>query len=256
MLNVVLYCAIFYIMMRGLMVLFLLGYGTYLYGQDTLFYNGNELVGSKEYCTHFEVTKQEKKKDTYTTRSYYKNGRKRSVLPYFINEEGFRILDGKKTQWFENGKTQQLVHYKNSQLHGKVKSYYAKGKIKRRDIYRNGSLVKGQCWDQDGQKIAHQPYFVAAKYAGGDAERQKFLSDNLRYPNVARENEIQGKVKLSFVIEKDGSISSVQVTNSVHDALDNEAQRVVMKMPKWNPATEDGEPVRCYFALPIQFRLQ
>jgi len=242
--------------MRGLLVLFLLFCSTHLYSQDTLFYNGNELVGSREYCTYFEVTKQEKKKGTYTARSYYKNGRKRSVLPYFVNEEGFRVLNGKKTQWFENGKRKQQAHFKNNQLHGKVRSYYTKGKIKRRDVYRNGSLVKGKCWDRDGQKIVHQPYFVAAKYAGGDAERQKFLSNNLRYPNTARENEIQGKVKLNFMIEKDGSITAVKVQDSVHESLDKEAQRVVMKMPKWDPATEDDEPVRSYFALPINFKLQ
>lgn len=242
--------------MRVLLCLFLLFCGSYVYSQDTVFYNGNERVGYREYCTYFEVTKQEKKKNTFTTRTYYNNGRKRSVLPFFIDESGMRILEGKKRKWFENGKIQQVVHYKNSRLHGKVKSYYTRGKIKRRDVYRDGNLVKGQCWDQNGRKIAHRPYFVAAQYAGGDAGRQKFLSDNLRYPNVARENEIQGKVKLSFVIEKDGSISTVQVMNSVHEALDKEAQRVVMKMPKWHPATEDDEPVRCHFALPIQFRLQ
>lgn len=242
--------------MKGLLTLLLICSGTYLYSQDTLFYNGNERVATKESCTYFEVTQAGKKKNTYTTRSYYKNGRKRSVLPFFVNEAGFRVLEGKKTRWFENGKIQQLVHYKNNQLHGKVKSYYAKGKKKRRDVYRQGTLVKGQCWNPSGQKIAHRPYFVTAKYAGGDAERQKFLSNNLRYPNVARENEIQGKVKLNFVIEKDGSISTVKVEDSVHEALDREAQRVVMKMPKWEPATEDDEPVRCYFALPITFKLQ
>lgn len=230
--------------------------GFYLYSQDTLFYDGNELTGSKEKCTYFEIGQAEKKQGTYTIRSYYKNGRKRSVLPYFVNEEGYRIYNGKKIQWFENGKKQQVIHYKNNQLHGKVKSYYAKGQKKRRDMYRQGTLVKGQCWDQTGQKIAHRPYFVEASYAGGDPQRQRFLSDNLRYPVEARDNEIQGKVKLSFVIEKDGSIRSVRVLNSVHESLDKEAQRVVMKMPKWNPAREDDEPVRSYFALPVTFMLQ
>lgn len=244
------------ITMKGLLTLLLVCAGSYLYSQDTLFYNGNERVDSRAQCTYFEVEQPGQKKHTFTIRSYYKNGRKRSVLPFFVNEEGYRMYDGKKTQWFENGKKQQVVRYKNNQLHGKVTSYYAKGKIKRRDVYRQGVLVKGQCRDQNGQKIAHRPYFVAASYVGGDAQRQRFLSDNLRYPVTARDNEIQGKVKLSFVIEKDGSIRSVRVLDPVHQSLDQEAQRVVMKMPRWNPATEDDEPVRSYFSLPIQFRLQ
>lgn len=242
--------------MRGLLILFLLCCSTYLYSQDTLFYNGNELVGNNEYCTYYEVTQAKQKKGTYKVSSYYKSGSKRSVLPYFVDEKGNWIREGKKVQWFENGKTKQLVHFKNNQLHGKARSYYAKGKLKRRDLYWNGNLVKGQCWNQDGQKIIHQPYFTAAKYKGGDAERQKFLSEHLRYPNMAREQEIQGKVKLNFAIEKDGSITAVKIEESVHESLDREAQRVILKMPKWQPATEDGEPVRSYFALPVNFKLQ
>lgn len=242
--------------MRGLLIGLLLCCCAPVYSQDTLFYNGNELVGSKEYCTYFEVRQLKYKKNTYTEQSYYKNGRKRSVLPYYIDEKGVRVRQGKKIQWFENGRKKQLVHFKNNQLHGKVKSYYAKGKLKRREVYRDGNLVKGQCWDERGQKIGHRPYFITAKYTGGDAERQRFLSDNLRYPNVARENEIQGKVRLNFAIEKDGSITAVQVEEAVHESLDREAQRVILKMPKWQPATEDDEPVKSYFALPIQFRLQ
>ncbi|MBL7706103.1 MAG: TonB family protein [Taibaiella sp.] len=242
--------------MKSLLIGLLLCCCAQVYSQDTLFYNGNEVVGSKEYCTYFEVTQAKQKKDAYVARSYYKNGRKRSVLPYFVDEKGTRIRDGKKIQWFETGRKKQLVHFKNNQLHGKVKSYYAKGRLKRRDVYRNGNLVKGQCWDERGQKIAHRPYFVIAQYTGGDAARQRFLSDNLRYPNIARENEIQGKVKLSFAIEKDGSITAVKIDESVHESLDREAQRVILKMPRWQPATEDDEPVKSYFALPIQFRLK
>ena len=128
-------------------------------------------------------------------------------------------------------------------MQSKVKSYYAQGKKKRQDVYRQGILGKGQYWNPMGQKIMHRPYFTEAIFVGGDAERQKFLSENLRYPNLARENEIQGKVKLSFMIEKDGSINSVKVVDSVHESLDREAQRVVRKMPKCHPATENDEPV-------------
>lgn len=227
-----------------------------LYGQDTLFYKGNEKVNSKENCTYFQFDTKDKKKDLYTTKSYYKNGRKRSASSYVINEKGFNALHGKKRQWFEDGHKKQVAYYKNGQLNGKVTSHYANGKIKRRDVYKNGELVKGKCWNEQGQQVAHKPFFVKAAYAGGDDKRQRFFLDHLRYPAVARENEIQGKVILDFVIKEDGSIEGIKVVQSVHEALDLEAKRVIGTMPKWIPASEDDEPVRSYFQIPIQFRLQ
>lgn len=94
-----------------------------------------------------------------------------------------------------------------------------------------------------------------AEFPGGTAGLMRFLSNNLSYPAAALENDIQGKVYVQFVIEKDGSVSSPIITKSVDEYLDREALRVVKCMPRWRPGKKNGESVRTYFSLPVTFRL-
>ena len=81
----------------------------------------------------------------------------------------------------------------------------------------------------------------------------KWISQNLRKPVGNGGEEISGRVILKIVIEKDGSVGKVKVERSVAPALDKEAVRVVKSMPKWNPAMNNGKPVRCYFTIPVTF---
>ena len=84
----------------------------------------------------------------------------------------------------------------------------------------------------------------------------QWLASNLSYPAVAAENGVQGRVIVQFVVEKDGSVSNVQVVRSVDPALDREAVRVVKSMPKWNPGMNNGQPARVKYTLPVTFKLQ
>ncbi len=93
-------------------------------------------------------------------------------------------------------------------------------------------------------------------FPGGDAECMRFLNKNIKYPTIAQENGIQGRVILQFVVNKDGSIVDVTVARSVDPYLDKEAVRVVKMMPKWKPGKQRGKPVRVKYTLPVMFRLQ
>jgi len=94
------------------------------------------------------------------------------------------------------------------------------------------------------------------EFPGGLNECLRFLSSNMRYPPVAQENGVQGRVTVSFVINQDGSIVDVEVIRSVDPSLDREAMRVVSTMPKWKPGKQRGKPVRVRFNVPVTFRLQ
>ncbi len=83
----------------------------------------------------------------------------------------------------------------------------------------------------------------------------KWISQNIKYPPLAADNGIQGKVYLKFVVEKDGSISNIEVIRGVDPSLDKEAVRVISKMPKWKPGKQRGKPVRVSYNLPITFQL-
>ena len=95
-----------------------------------------------------------------------------------------------------------------------------------------------------------------AEFPGGTTALMKWLSSNIRYPEAAQQNDVQGRVIVKFVVEKDGSVSQAQIVKGVDKDLDKEALRVVNKMPKWQAGKNNGVAVRSYFTLPVQFRLQ
>ncbi len=95
-----------------------------------------------------------------------------------------------------------------------------------------------------------------AAYPGGAGEMLKFLRENIQYPTVARENNIQGKVYVQFVVERDGTVSQVKVIRDIGGGCGAEAVRVVKSMPKWEPAKQQGRTVRSYFTLPVNFALR
>ena len=93
-------------------------------------------------------------------------------------------------------------------------------------------------------------------FPGGAAALQAFLSSYTKYPVVAQENGVQGRVTVSFVVERDGSITDVRVVRSVDPSLDREASRVVRSMPRWSPGKQNGSTVRVKYTVPVVFRLQ
>lgn len=93
------------------------------------------------------------------------------------------------------------------------------------------------------------------EFPGGIDKLYHFLMVNIRYPATAREHNTQGKVIISMVVEKDGSLSCVKVVRSVSEDLDNEALRVIKLSPKWNPGMQNGVPVRVAYSIPISFTL-
>lgn len=94
------------------------------------------------------------------------------------------------------------------------------------------------------------------EFPGGQTAMMKWLNANMKYPQIAQENGIQGRVMVSFIVEKDGSVSDVKVARGVDPNLDKAAIEVVKKMPKWKPGMQTGKPVRCRFSLPVTFKLQ
>ena len=94
------------------------------------------------------------------------------------------------------------------------------------------------------------------EFPGGQAALLKWISDHIRYPAVAEENGIQGRVVCTFVVERDGSVTDVQVARSIDPSLDKEAVRVLKQMPRWNPGKQNGSSVRVKYTVPVTFRLQ
>lgn len=101
-------------------------------------------------------------------------------------------------------------------------------------------------------EVVEQP----ASFPGGQAALMQWLSNNIRYPVIAQENGIQGRVIIQFVVSRDGTINDIKVLRGVDPSLDREAIRLVEQMPKWIPGRQGGTAVNVRFTLPIVFRLQ
>ena len=102
------------------------------------------------------------------------------------------------------------------------------------------------------------PYTIVEdqpEFPGGAAALYEYLSKNIKYPAICRENNIQGRVVVVFIVNRDGSIVEPEVVKSVNPMLDKEALRVISNMPKWKPGLQFGKPVRVKFTVPVNFRL-
>ena len=113
--------------------------------------------------------------------------------------------------------------------------------------------------DSDVSSTNDNPFDVVEEmpqFPGGAAALMQYLSKNIRYPEEAHKNNIQGRVIVNFIVETDGSITEAKVTRSIHPLLDAEALRVINAMPKWNPGMQGGKPVRVKYTVPVTFKLQ
>jgi len=128
-----------------------------------------------------------------------------------------------------------------------------------RDEYEN--IVVGEIEPIKGKKDELYIYEggiaseIFLKYPGGEKALSEFLNKNIEYPKEAQEKEIEGTVYVNFIVEKDGSLSNINILRSCHKLLDDEALRVVKMMPKWKPEQTGGKNSRMRFNLPIVFKL-
>ncbi|MDR1258129.1 MAG: TonB family protein [Tannerellaceae bacterium] len=112
---------------------------------------------------------------------------------------------------------------------------------------------------EEEEESAQQIFTIVEEnpaFPGGEGELLKYLSSSIKYPVIAQENGIQGRVTCSFVVNRDGSVVDAEVVRGVDPSLDKEALRVIGLMPKWSPGKQRGKPVRVRFMMPVTFRLQ
>jgi protein TonB len=109
---------------------------------------------------------------------------------------------------------------------------------------------------EEEDNVVFQVVETMPAFPGGDQALFKFLGENVKYPVIAQENGIQGRVICQFVVNKDGSIVDVEVVRPVDPSLDKEAIRVIKSMPNWSPGKQRGKSVRVKYTLPVNFKLQ
>lgn len=112
---------------------------------------------------------------------------------------------------------------------------------------------------EEEKEVVEQEIFTIVEeqpsFPGGEGELKKYLVENITYPQMAKETNVSGTVYVQFVVEQDGSVSNVKILKGIGAGCDEEAVRVVKKMPKWKPGKQRSKPVRVYFNLPVKFTL-
>ncbi len=127
------------------------------------------------------------------------------------------------------------------------------------EAIRNDIKVDPEPKAEVKQEVATKVFDVVEQmpsFPGGNGALMKYLSSNIKYPTIAEENGVQGKVIVQFVVGRDGSISGAKVVKSVDPSLDKEAIRVVKSMPKWIPGKQNGQSVNVKYTLPVTFQLR
>ena len=110
--------------------------------------------------------------------------------------------------------------------------------------------------EEEEEQVIHIRVEKMPEFPGGQEALNRFLVRNIKYPLLAQENGIQGRVVRQFVVNSDGSIVDISVVRGVEESLDKEAIRVIKSMPKWTPGRQGGKSVRVKYTLPIRFKLQ
>ncbi|MEN9918946.1 MAG: hypothetical protein RL662_1382 [Bacteroidota bacterium] len=127
----------------------------------------------------------------------------------------------------------------------------AKDAVDIAQLKKNKTIIEEKKPEKPFENVEQMPMFV-----GGDTELMRFIGTNLKYPTIAAENGIEGRVVIRFVVSSDGTVQDIQVVRPLDSSCDREAVRVVKSMPKWIPGKQNGRNVPVYYNLPILFRLQ
>ena len=120
-------------------------------------------------------------------------------------------------------------------------------------------LIPMSGFGQDSAKSFDDEFFMVVEnmpeFPGGDLGLMKFIKKNIKYPKIAKDNNITGKVYVSFIVDKSGSATNVKIVRGVDENLDAEAIRVIKSLPKYKPGKQRGKAVRVMFTIPINFKL-
>lgn len=216
-----------------------------------------------QYYTEAKKPTSDKAQATSYTETITADSLKANVKTYSINgilesEQNYsnlkkKTLDGISKNWFKNGALQRELHFKNGKLDGTVKSYYENGQLRRNDLYKASKLIKGQCFTSTGADTTYFPLFTPPMFPGGEKALMKFLSDNLKISEEARNKDIKGKVIVTFEVSHTGKITNINFLKKAYPDFNREVLRVLNAMPAWQPGTQDGIKVKTQLTLPVSF---
>jgi TonB family protein len=183
--------------------------------------------------------------------SYYRNGKVKETGKYSNGDP-----DADWKGYTESGKLDYTGRYFNGKRHNIWQWYYPEGGLSARESYDLGERTSYLYFNTDSttHKDTSIINITAAPYGGSKAVFS-FIEENIEYPELARQQNAEGTVYISFFVEKDGTIGEVKVKKSIHPLLDAEAARVVSSLPPFKAGVNKNRAVRTPYMLPVRFKL-
>ena len=248
------------------------------YGQDTrIFYNNaHEKITDSASAYYYRICKLQDNGFYKIEERYIKNdGLRRSCTFNSLDSEqkeggyvlysdsGYKLEEGNYLHGVKDGKW-HTYYYNSAQVHyvcdykkglsdGYLTSFYKNGVLKRREKDANSERLTAQCFDEAGKEIPCTDFMAMARPG---YSIYGYLATHLTYPRKAKRKRIQGHTVISFVVDTDGSIHNAHITVPLGGGCDQEALREIAQMPRWLPATLDGEPIQVSFSQPVTFWLE
>lgn len=229
--------------MKKLLFLLVLFCSIHFYAQKRIYFTEDfkELPSADKaiYYTIYEESPEGTVRTTYYldnslfTKDHFSNFKK-------------RILNGTSEKWYKNGTKETLAIYVKGKQEGIQTRYFENGHVKRTENYSNGEFVEGKCFDENENEIEFFPYYEKPEFPGGINEFYKYVGKNFKSPNSAK-----GKIKVSFVVEKDGSLKDYIITEGLNYDVNVEVLRVLFNGPKWIPGKIDGKDASVKYSIAI-----
>ena len=217
-----------------------------IFGQDTIYLNNKKQRVSKIEAEYFKIKNTQIKKAPYYDFTYLINGELKFETIYENNKTEKLI---KHSAWYDSGKPYLEINYSNGEKDGEFLTYWENGKIRRKDFYKKGKLVNGNCWNENGDKITYFEYEKQPEFPGGSKAFTNYLKNN-----ISNENISNSEVVIKFFINYNGEISDAQIIKKSNNLkLDTSIVIAIMNMPKWKPAEQDGKTVGIWITLPLRF---
>ena len=241
--------------MRSIIAMFLLFSTAQLFSQksiDTVYLNKNFDKVRKSKAVFYRCLSKNLNSGLYRTMDYKLSGELVKMGTYKDKEA--HIANGMVTKFYPNGLVKHETNYIDGKLKGVVKSYYNNGNPMREEKYDNDKLISGKYFTYDGRDTLLSPYFQYPSFEGGDIELQKFIRDNILYPNEAAGRGLEGTVLVGLLIMKDGLLVKIGILSSTNDIFNKEAIRVIkLTSHKWIPGFDEGKPADMAISVPMAF---
>ncbi len=222
----------------------------------------SEKAYGDEKIESYRVKLQDSTKvNSFTEFDYYLSGKLKSETHFAktFNEKTHKekiIKEGIFKMWCENGMLKRELNFHNDSIDGNLVTYWDNNQVKRRETYKSDKQIEGKCFDINGKEVKYYPFVEYPEYPGGNNEMLQIIYRNLRYPPIDQENQIQGKVVVSFYVDSIGNLVNLKIVKSLSKTLDFECFRVISLFKRMKPGKVDGEFQYINMTLPIMFKLQ